>query len=747
MAWKSKFNIPALSRGQSYEGNDRAVSKKRAPLSGPSSPAMGSMSKAEELLGHSEQFGNAHHLEEPGKGNIRDRLRRQRSSLSIAVSDSKPNGAKAYRRMKEGKRTQASSPILGPTDNLSVTSLSGRSIRSKPSTSTLQSHYDPTESPLSVSQQTSASSARDMALRKGYPRILYPPPQAACERLSDQRRPPVHNGKSQAEPIRKRTPNLRLYAALEKAQSVPCSPSVIVAGSEIQPPLSPTLRNWFGRKMSKMSKMSKMIAQPRASAVVIQEDWQVEVDKRLATVPFTLQLPQPKKDVENWLDDAELEDTFDTMGENSTLQMFVKADRSSLNSSAESSDNSSSSVRTLTSQVSGMASRRQSLHNPQSRPASEREGVMRSQRPKVARISRITNSDLHSESVLALSSSDEDSESETDTRKIVRHVSMKHTPAGNTQPLVSPENNRPVTPNRHRKGWSAEKASLNSRRPSSASQRSQSPSPSQTAGKPHHRQSSVHWHPDMVRNRHPLHPSSQSSPARKKSNSSHSNDDHPSTPTSLAYLRDDIPHIRLSRMMAVTPEEEKLLSAMRDKRASMRKAVLSEGILLAVEHGLTARRPKTADAGNGSASFFAADMTCFPKPPGMGSSRQHIGTIQTLARATVSSEDLRLGGFDAIPSSSSLSSTDSGILPSPTLSHDDPLTPASGKYSMGPDGFRNETSERFDEFGSEGQAKGDLGHASKRTMSSILCLDGVEERARAREEEEDIVMWRIDRCI
>lgn len=45
----------------------------------------------------------------------------------------------------------------------------GRFLRDRDSSSTLKSYYDRQNIPLSISQQTSASSSRDMALRKGYP--------------------------------------------------------------------------------------------------------------------------------------------------------------------------------------------------------------------------------------------------------------------------------------------------------------------------------------------------------------------------------------------------------------------------------------------------------------------------------------------------------------------------------------------------------------------------------------------------
>ena len=72
-------------------------------------------------------------------------------------------------------RGKASSVLLGKhfgedegTDNSSLP----RRMRHEGSDSTLKSYYDRQKSPLSISQQTSASSARDLALRKGFPPVI-----------------------------------------------------------------------------------------------------------------------------------------------------------------------------------------------------------------------------------------------------------------------------------------------------------------------------------------------------------------------------------------------------------------------------------------------------------------------------------------------------------------------------------------------------------------------------------------------
>jgi hypothetical protein len=76
-------------------------------------------------------------------------------------------------------RRQASSDVLGSTHNgdsgtqSSVTSSSRTwALRNYRSSSTLKSFYDPEKQPLPISQQTSESAIRDMALRKGKPIVI-----------------------------------------------------------------------------------------------------------------------------------------------------------------------------------------------------------------------------------------------------------------------------------------------------------------------------------------------------------------------------------------------------------------------------------------------------------------------------------------------------------------------------------------------------------------------------------------------
>ncbi|MCJ1284441.1 hypothetical protein MMC26_003773 [Xylographa opegraphella] len=758
MTKKPKFSFLSTHQGPNSEKNERSTTNQRAPLSGPSSPALGSMSKAEELLGPSETGGGVQQPEGLARCHTGRRLRKKCSALSITIADCRFNTSRAYKKAGDAERIKAYTSVHGHADNISVTSSTDRSIRKKHSTSTIDSHYDPAVAPLAVSQQTSASSARDMALRKGCPPVLSPLRYTTFHDSAEKQRPTKPVPKKNPEIAQRKITHVDLTAffpqfkpserALGSNLKIETAASVMVIDSENSSSRPPGLRSWTGRRIIKVANPRETI--PKGRKVDVQAD----EDERSGALPQASQLLQPTKEVENWLDDAELEDKFDTMGEQTTLQMFVKGDRSSLNSSHGSVDQSSSSVRTMTSQVSPTRNQPRSTPFDKAKPFPVKTNTVtlpsqETQQPIAAHVNKIKHSDLQLESVLALSSSDDDSEAEVRSTTKMRRNPRQNRLAKDPTPLSRPADPNPSTTQPPApEGNSEKRASTPPPRIPHATALEQSPTlPRRYGVLIDHYSTPAYWPPDMIRDPHPLHPSSHPSPLRKKTptaTTTHTDPapNPPTTPTPPFDPSNESPRFRLSRMMAVSPEEEKLLSLMRHKRASMRK----DPVPLT-----TTPRPKTADTDRPPSSFFEPDMTLFPKPPGLAPRRP-------LPLRHLSSEDLRLGYR-------SDSSVASSVVPSPALSAGEaPLTPASaaghGHGGVGDadgdggamPGFEDGEEERYDEFGSEGQVRpvGGRGHARKRTMStlgSVLCLDGVEERARLREEEEDLAMWGVGRCI
>ncbi|MCJ1290975.1 hypothetical protein MMC34_002517 [Xylographa carneopallida] len=760
MTRKPKFSFLSVHHGSNPEKNERSTTNQRTPISGPSSPAFGSMSKAEELLGPSETGGGTQQPEGLARCHTGRRLRKKCSALSITIAECRFNTSRAHKKAGDAERSKAYTSVHGQADNLSVTSSTDRSIRRKHSTSTIDSHYDPAVAPLAISQQTSASSARDMALRKGCPPVLSPLRYTTFQDSAEKPRHEKHVPKKQPEIAQRKITHVDLTAffpqfkplerPLDSHLKIETATSVMVIDSENDSSRPLGLRSWTGRRIIKVTDPPKTTAKDR------KVDLQADNDERKGALPLASQLLQPVKDVENWLDDAELEDKFDTMGEQTTLQMFITGDRSSLNSSHGSSDQSSSSVRTMTSQPSPAKIPPQSHPQPDSFNEAARFPTKASTamipsyeppQPNVVHVSKIKHSDLQLESVLALSSSDDDSETDVRPTTRKRRNSRRNASAKGPNPLSRPADPKPSTTQQHHsEGTSDPHASI----PLPWNPPTTSPEHSPTLPRRYGHPSDPHshpayWPPDMIRTQHPLHPSSHPSPLRKKPPTP-TPTPTPATPHHDPIPSSDNPHFRLSRLMAVSPEEEKLLSLMRHKRASMRRDAPPPP------------RPKTADGDRPPSSFFEPDMTLFPKPP----RHAHAHTLRRL-----SSEDLRLrsrGGEGYRSASSSEEEDGEGeedgsngsAVPSPALSAEEaPLTPASVRGGEGEGGVLEDgdgEEERYDEFGSEGQVRPGVGrgHARKRTMStlgSVLCLDGVEERARLREEEEDVAMWGVGRCI
>ncbi|KAI4163139.1 MAG: hypothetical protein LQ342_003267 [Letrouitia transgressa] len=186
-----KFSFPLPGSRQSAEDDASPDSWSIPSNAHDDSPLSDPGSKAERVLGTSDPVRP--HIK---KKMSRRALKSKPSFMSVTISEAEsddnsgkdgfpfpgmPRSKNGSRRPSFNLRTQSSSPLLGDrflkgspgTDSL-TTDASSPQHRFHSSSSTLRSYYDPGRSPLSISQQTSASSARDMALRKGCPIVSSP---------------------------------------------------------------------------------------------------------------------------------------------------------------------------------------------------------------------------------------------------------------------------------------------------------------------------------------------------------------------------------------------------------------------------------------------------------------------------------------------------------------------------------------------------------------------------------------------
>ncbi|KAI9648926.1 hypothetical protein NHQ30_001492 [Ciborinia camelliae] len=167
MGRTSKFSFPIPGRKRS-SSKDQALQAPR-PVSRISS---GNLSKAEQILGTSTAVPDWRRPETSSRISISVS---ESTQSTRSMNDNRDNydqleGESGVFGRPTGVRGRASSNALCQRfgeDVASETSSTTRRLRNEDSTSTLKSHYDRHKLPPAISQQTSASSARDLALRKG----------------------------------------------------------------------------------------------------------------------------------------------------------------------------------------------------------------------------------------------------------------------------------------------------------------------------------------------------------------------------------------------------------------------------------------------------------------------------------------------------------------------------------------------------------------------------------------------------
>ncbi|RAL59787.1 hypothetical protein DID88_000416 [Monilinia fructigena] len=160
-----------------------------------------------------------------------------------------------------GVRGNASSNGLGQhfgeeiiTDSSSTT----RRLRNEDSTSTLKSHYDRQKLPAAISQQTSASSARDLALRKGLSPVVQRSPHSQIDSMDpwDQAGQNFSsmNDNRLGSPDRRKSVRVGLSSLFHRSERRPSAGSHNSYDSSKQPG---SVRNRLGKAASKESLKSQ----------------------------------------------------------------------------------------------------------------------------------------------------------------------------------------------------------------------------------------------------------------------------------------------------------------------------------------------------------------------------------------------------------------------------------------------------------------------------------------------------------
>ncbi|MCJ1233566.1 hypothetical protein MMC14_001524 [Varicellaria rhodocarpa] len=630
-------------------------------------PFFARSAKAEKLLGPLELF-NEESFAKGLTGPKTSKLRRKKTRYEVAAKP-KPSCTvdNGKEREGDGLNTQASSPVLGCArcNRHSIASGTDSVLQNSESCSTLQSYYDPVMSPLLVSQQTSASSSRDMALRKGCPRISCAPSQVissishldATNDQGDTFLP--HLG------AKRRPPKLDLSSLIPRPHSskgplfsperVIQSPSTLSAASDGQRTPASACRRWFSRRGDRLNGSPNSINRLQQEIPIVRNHVPVFPDS----------LKNRNLHVHNAMTGEETNVNLISTTNTQSLDIQTGCYPETPTSHDSLRPSTSSSIRTLTSQLSlnvGVSSgasqqiliHQENEHNEMSTgDASHSIG------------SPMFYSDLHTQSVLALSSSEDESDDDLNVRKTFQHRSR-----GETQVFSICESDQSGS-----SVYSSTSQYVHEDHKHAKLRSSSLPSWTERLAL------SI-----VAKGPHELESNSGSTCPRTEDPGNIQLKELSPADTSI-YQKGIAPE-RMNRFMAVTREEEKLLEAMREKRASMRHTVFLGGnndVVGRWTQNNSLTRPKTADASKRSSRYLKAAIPSFPAPPA-------TLKYKSYSRGTVSDEDLsKLPDFKSIDDwplpglrhsflsiskgTSEFTPSSFDALPSPMTNHSSPLTP------------------------------------------------------------------------
>lgn len=735
--------------------------------------------KAEKVLGTSD-YNNLDLLEQPPRRP--KRLRKNPSFMSVTVSEAGSESVKdsddelssamsvscdRSQHRPSISRNEPSSPLLGQSfstaieERASNSDLSDPKARYFPSSSTLRSYYDPTKSPLSVSQQTSASSARDMALRKGCPSVSSPLARHESSEFAEDR---VHHHISPDyfDPQQDRPQHI-VSSTLSSPRSPIRNPHAHSPHLYSTAPLQPSLltrthrsisdkTKWLGwerRKTKNLSPGSEQSSQP---------DFRGDRGLSLHN-PYASNMGKPASKWSNGFEPSNFAQTAESKSGVSTLHHFPPDSASTLSVSR---DLRTGSLRIRPGETSSKIDRQScmptkcstSFHaDPDSkllRHASPQRpmGVgstpsVRSQKSALSSQSNrntLSGIDLQIQSVLALSSSEDESEESASSNNISqRHrirESIDYADKGDEAMVLSAERIKSIKPQ--------PVVNVRSRRRSRSTSSELIPPVPSIPSRPilSQRVSSMKWQDRNIQ------PAPESNAKSVDGDSEPLNSGSRTFRSSRSSSQRKI-NGRESRMMAVTPDEEKLLEGMRRKRASIRHDTAAD--LYNVRDPITLR-PKTA--GEDKQTYYF-DSNVSPSPPAVA---EELARTMTGVYA-VSADDLtrEIEYFPQVPEipvhlrghtsigpwpkkSPSLTFTISDLVPSTPTSRRSPITPPSGLGHL--DAYSGSYAVSSSRSVNSARNK----HERKRTVSSsVVVLDGAEQQAQQLDEEDEITGWAMKR--
>ncbi|KAL5435656.1 hypothetical protein PMIN07_012191 [Paraphaeosphaeria minitans] len=485
---------------------------------------------------------------------------------------------------------RASSNLIPPNiayDDETNYSSASRHLHPTASNSTLRSHYDASSSPLAISQQTSDSAVRDMALRKGYPQISVhdrehvssPLAQEIedCSRRDNRRGKPARLDLSKLFPKPKGHGGHEFGATLLSPNKLVNSPTAMSTVSDYIPrPMTrePTPTSRTPAKLTK-PQPKQQISAPSAPKPTSP----VRTRKRDVYDNAKINVRRPPRGVQHWFDalsddsDEGDEDGIDTATH--TLQPanhprqyppVRKPSQNSLVQEATTSRNQRTS-QYLDPRRNHHFHGHQHLYgntaahrlNSQSELSLHSQSSLGTTRTKESAFSK---NNLQDSSVLSFSSSEDESER---TRPSGRKVSVRDSidiGEDSGEIVIGQAQAFEVRPNFHSRRPSAGKLSLMSTSTNTATiEMMYTPEPPIT---PAHRNS-----PSGRRASHTRQPSVIPEVEERRPQTARLRSQSPSARSIRTSKSEPKSHEEMQKFMAVTPEEQALLEALRKKRLAM----------------------------------------------------------------------------------------------------------------------------------------------------------------------------------
>ncbi len=738
-----KVSFPLPGRRPTNSPGTTPGSQISARKEGDGSPLCHPGAKAEKVLGALD--GDGSELYKKTKKEYKS-LRRYPSFMSVTLSDMDAESVQAedgfpfpgvrtpsevIRRTTQAISRHGSSPLLG--EHLSTGSATDYfSCASRPpphhadSSSTLRSHYEKTKSTLLVSQQTSSSSVRDMALRKGLPTVSSPLNHDVVREMKTMETKKIHtrnlsddsklsgnskvSANSKIAGMPRRRPSVNdpptLYPNAPRAFHAVSPPSALI-NSAVPKEEHPGILHsksfhrprWWDRKKSKTPP-----SPPRVEHIVDPPP----IERNYSSVK--IHVKKPKAGARNWFDGLDDDENMPellhqvdglkrpfpqppsgplSISEIMSQQHLTPAPPVMSSFGHKSQPSGSSDPRSNNSVISPALTRIHGELSPQPSVVGSLPGS-----PSVRSLQSTESSrgihpgiDLQIQSVLNLSSSDDEDDSsalaETSHRRHRIRASIEKADYGSEVLLGNAQRVQPARPrpavNRNSRGPSSRSSQMSEIVPPVP----RIPNRPQLAA----RTSSMKWKEIMEER--------STSTTTDAGESTYESGE--SSLNLKAEARDPVSrskknkNLRGSKLMKVTTEEERLLEAMREKRASVRSNDFQKGFKKAMQLQTQdlSPRPQTAGAdGRTSRSSLYRSRALVSPPPSQQQNKSSLSSVAG-SRLSMSTDNILEDGYP-FPHVSSVKKPPNISPPKPSpslsLSHSDRTmsTPTSHNSPMTP---------------------------------------------------------------